>query len=981
MTYCTGFQQSWALKGLPASAGEARKLLRDALADPIYADQLDDAQLAVTEIVTNVVLHTDSDLVMTLRAEHGRVCVQIRDDSPVMPIERNHDAEATTGRGISLVRQVTSAYGAEALTCGSKIVWFVIGPVQVPDSPWPFLDESVDHPPTATVPTQQGNAVQVLLPGAEPASWIAMVEEGNALFREVKLFQKEHPYEGITGSELALAELARSKALATIEAALSTSIEEVPGSFAIRLWVTPTEAEHFGVLGQVLHKAERLALSRRLLKEPSLPPNVALREWAIGQIISQFAGSPVEPWDDGTLHRDSAAAAPTIDGWDKSYVDTATQHVVAVDATNRIVAISSPLAALLGWRTEDLVGRRVGALIPPHLREAHLASFKAYLTTGVSTVLGRELTMPLLHADGRELPCLMTITQVGTRVGHPVFSATITPAAASAGEEVDDPQRGRPTGPGADLSSFTLGDMARMAAGMRHLGEAASSVESFANSICRYLYDQFRDEAGGRQTVLVRFYATLPLADLPDDEQSLAQGLFAGSLGADTTCITLLATAGDRPSWNDRTASRNSRVIPLTDPQQFAGLPVMTTVMEQLGIDPSVVLSRRNNFDLAVLRERYGIFHVADNGIGPEHPSHGFYQKHRIQSMIGFGGALPTGGLFGVMVLSRTPVTPEAAQMFEILAHSTTFGCFAKSGVPVFDDGLRTDRPGQSLSACQRIATQKDILTRLLEAHERVTADESDALTQALERAHFETQRYAALARTLQSTLLPPELPVIPGLQTGAYFRPAGDGSEIGGDFYDLFPIADNRFGFVLGDVSGKGAEAAALTALARHTVRAAAVAAADSCQVLRRLDQSVSAKATDGRYLTALFAFVTTAPGVITLRLALGGHPQPFVLRADGSIEAVGVEGGALGLFPDPSLTDIELQLRPGDTFVAYSDGVTEARRGDEQFGGMRLSQLLIDQHGQEAADIALHIGTQVLDFQHGNAHDDTAVVVLRCL
>lgn len=985
MTHCIGFQQSWSLTGAPASAGDARRLLRQALADPIYADLLDDAQLAVTEIVTNVILHTDSDLILTIRAEHGRLCVQIRDDSAVLPIEREYGAEATTGRGIALVRQVTSAYGAQAVAGGSKIVWFVIGPVLVPGSPWPFLDGPADSAPSGSPsadqgPAQQGNAIQIVLSGASPTLWLAVLEELAGLLRELKLFQAEHPTEGVTPSELAIAELVGSHGLLTVEHAVLSSLQLAPAQVSVRFWATVAQGQQFAVLNTLFAKAERLADRGRLLQHPSTPEHVALREWATGQVLAQLDGQPARLWD-----RDEArptAPATTLAGWDKTTVDAAAWHVVAVDGMNRIAAVSGSLAALLGWQVDDLVGRRATALIPTRLRDEHLVAFQGFLAAGGSPLLDRQLELPLLQADSSELPCLVTITQVGTRTGHPVFSATITPVVTpSPGSPAEDPHRAQRTGPRADLNSFTVGDMARMAAGMRHLGEGATSIEGFANTICRTLYDRFRDEDGNRQSVLVRFYATAPLGMLPDADQGIAARLAQGPLPADTTCITLLATAGDQPSWNDRTASRSSRVIPLTDAVQLTALPVMTALMDQLGIDPAVVLTQRNNFEVPVVGERYGVFHVADNTVDAAHPAHGFYQKHRIAAMIGFGGALPSGGLFGVMVFSRTPVSHESAQMFETLAHSTTYGCFAKSGIPVFDDGLRTDRPGHSLSACQRMATQKDILAKLLQAYERVTADQSDATTQALERAHFETQRYATLARTLQATLFPAELPVVPCVQTGAFFRPAGDGSEIGGDFYDLFAVPADRFGFVLGDVSGKGAEAAAVTSLARHTVRAVAFGAATPCEVLRGLDQSFSVNDTDGRYLTALFAFVTPEPGSVTLHLALGGHPRPFVLRADGSLDTVGVEGGALGLFPDPSLTGVVVQLRSGDTFVAYSDGVTEARRGDEEFGEGRLRTLLAAQHGRTAQEIATSIGTEVLDFQHGTAHDDTAVVVLRCV
>ena len=421
-------------------------------------------------------------------------------------------------------------------------------------------------------------------------------------------------------------------------------------------------------------------------------------------------------------------------------------------------------------------------------------------------------------------------------------------------------------------------------------------------------------------------------------------------------------------------------LIALTDPAQITALPMMNAMLRQAGVDPSVVLSRWRGFEAPGLGEKYAVFNADVQTMEPGHATYRFAEKHHLQSLVGFAGVLHGGGLFGVTLFNRVPVSPQAARMFQTLAHSTTYGGFAKSGIPVFTDGPRTDQADNALSACQRTVIQKNILAAVLHDHERLSASALDATAQALERSRFDAQRYAALARTLQVILLPQELPVVAGLQSSAYFRPAGDGTEIGGDFYDLFPISENRFGFALGDVSGKGAQAAVLTAFARHTLRSAAVASTDPGQVLRTLDQAIANRDAEDRYLTALFAYVTVQPGLVTLHLALGGHPRPFVLRANGTVESAGIAGSAVGLFPNPEFAAVDVVLRPGDAFVAYTDGVTEARRGDEEFGEDRLRVSLSDQQGHHPSRITANIAAQLLEFQHGIAHDDAALVILRC-
>ena len=358
-----------------------------------------------------------------------------------------------------------------------------------------------------------------------------------------------------------------------------------------------------------------------------------------------------------------------------------------------------------------------------------------------------------------------------------------------------------------------------------------------------------------------------------------------------------------------------------------------------------------------------------------------FAAEHGLHSILGFGGGLPLGGTFAVVLFTGAEVSPEAAALFGTLAVSTSLGGFSRPGMPFLEDGPRTDRHHAARSACQNLAARDEVLTMLLEVHERVASHESELAVRNLERAEFQVQRYAALARALQASLLPPDLPVIEGLETGTFFRPAGDGTEIGGDFYDLFPTSGERWGFVLGDVSGKGAQAAALTALARHTVRAAAYHLPHSCMVLERLDDAVSAQQADGRYLTALFGFVSVRPGELTIDLALGGHPQPLVLRANGRIDNVGVEGSALGLLPHPTLTATRIVLHPGDVLVAFSDGVTEARRGDQEYGEDRLRTLLAGFRGLHPQEVAASVGHASLEFQRDVPHDDLAVVALRCI
>ena len=240
-------------------------------------------------------------------------------------------------------------------------------------------------------------------------------------------------------------------------------------------------------------------------------------------------------------------------------------------------------------------------------------------------------------------------------------------------------------------------------------------------------------------------------------------------------------------------------------------------------------------------------------------------------------------------------------------------------------------------------------------------------------------ERFASLARTLQASLLPPHLPEIFGLEVAARYRPAEDGVEVVGDFYDLFDVGDDGWGVVIGDVCGKGPEAAALTAVARYTVRAAAMRERHPSRVLRLLNEAVLHHDAGERFCTAAYARVVPAGERVSLSLACGGHPLPLLLRADGSVEAAGRPGTLLGLLEEPDLVDVKVVLEPGDALVFFTDGAIEAKRRGVVLGEERLQAVVQSCAGLRAEEIAGRVEDAILAFQDGTPQDDLALVVLR--
>lgn len=267
----------------------------------------------------------------------------------------------------------------------------------------------------------------------------------------------------------------------------------------------------------------------------------------------------------------------------------------------------------------------------------------------------------------------------------------------------------------------------------------------------------------------------------------------------------------------------------------------------------------------------------------------------------------------------------------------------------------------------------------------------ADQCAQALERARLyeleqrartqavaDRQRIQELVRTLQSSLLPTELPVIPGVEVAARYHAGLDGLEVGGDFYDVFDTGGD-WAVVIGDVCGKGAEAAAVTAVARSTIRSVAMDLRHPSQVLRRLNDALLRHDLGDRFCTVVYSRLVPTGRGARLVVSRGGHPAPLVRRRDGRVEPIGAAGPLVGVFPDMRVWDETATIEPGDAVVFYTDGVTEARRDDEQFGEDRLLALLAQVAADSAAGVAEAIESAVLDFTGGRPTDDMAIVVLR--
>jgi PAS domain S-box-containing protein len=237
------------------------------------------------------------------------------------------------------------------------------------------------------------------------------------------------------------------------------------------------------------------------------------------------------------------------------------------------------------------------------------------------------------------------------------------------------------------------------------------------------------------------------------------------------------------------------------------------------------------------------------------------------------------------------------------------------------------------------------------------------------------------LTRTLQRSLLPPRRPDIPGMDVAARHRPADRDLALSGDFFDVFRLRTNEWGLAIGDVCGKGAPAAALTALTRYSLRSAAVHNDHPADVLREVNAVVLSEPDLGeRFCSVAFCRLELDVCGAWVTMACGGHPRPYVVRRAGWIDLRGQPGTVLGLFPDPDVADDRVGLGPGDALVLCTDGITEARtESGEMFDEERLPAVLLECTELDAQGVADRLVQEALAHAGGRIDDDVAVLVVR--
>ena len=558
-----------------------------------------------------------------------------------------------------------------------------------------------------------------------------------------------------------------------------------------------------------------------------------------------------------------------------------------------------------------------------------------------------------------------------------------------------------------DLTRFTLRDMAECGLALRQFGLGVESMEEASNRIVRYLYENFCTKPTGEKScALVRLLKTHPYEDLEVELAQYARSMLDRypPLPA-MKCMTLLATVGEQTEWNSRHTSVGHKAIPLASESVVAQIPMISQLIRQLGLDIKTVINPGPNLLVEIEQRKYNVFYVPEAIGNPYIPAQdSFVIPFGIKSVLGFGGLLPSGNLFAIIMFLKVQIPHSTAQMFSTLALNV------KTALLGFDRGAVFAQKDESATAEGQIFTrnteqelaqlksQVATLTQLLDVFDQSILVQSDRLEQAIEQLADSAQKLDTLnqrlkednlrmgseldiVRQMQQMILPnPEELEIEGLDIAGYMEAA---DEVGGDYYDVLNT-DGVVTLGIGDVTGHGLESGILMLMAQTAVRTLKeIRETDPVRFLDALNRTLYKnvqRMNSEKSLT--LAILNYSEGWVSIS---GQHEETLIVRNGGQVERLDTMdlGLPIALHDDIAefISQISIELQLGDGIVLYTDGIPEAKDiKKKQYGVEQMCEVISQKWHLSAQeikqavidDLRRHIGTQ-------KVFDDITLLVVK--
>ena len=662
----------------------------------------------------------------------------------------------------------------------------------------------------------------------------------------------------------------------------------------------------------------------------------------------------------------------------RAVLDSFADAVVVAGLDNTILYANEATENLLGWCRHELIGKPLWTIIPERLRDAHRSAFARFVRTGRGGLLGIPLVLPALLADGSEMDIELTIGVID----RPDEDRLVLGALRDVRERIELERHNA-------LARHLLQVMAESA----NLSEATPRI---LEGVCETL--------GWDMGVLWTFSHNENI--LRCEQLWSRPGHFRPAFTAATRSRRLAKGEGlPGQVW----AERQSLWLPdVAIASNFVRRPEAIAEGLHAGFAFPVMIEDRLlgvlEFFSHEVREPNDELLDAMSAIGSELAR--FIERRRREDEVRLEKALlesqSENTLDGILV-----VAPDGT----MLSFNNRF--VEMWGIPEEVVASRSDEAALR-AVLDKVKDPDGFLERVCylydhpDEHSRdeielvdgrifdrysapLKAPEGGDLGRAWyvrdvtqermaeQRLAESNMRYRHLAKTLQQSLLPPATVEIPGIEIATLYEPVGKGNLVGGDFYDVFRPREDEWAVVVGDVCGKGVEAAAVTSLVRYTIRAIAMQGSAPEIVLRSTNAAMLMEDTDERFCTAAFVRLRPSQGSCVISVASAGNPLPLVIRGGREIEPLGEVGVPLGLFANPEVRTSESVLYPGDTLVLFTDGVTDSGGDAKALGSQGVSELLLEAAGASAKEIVRRVQALLNRVDVTERRDDCALVALK--